>query len=69
MNEDSTNFWDALCVLFSISYHLVLIGTVGYAVQFWGWSPWWFLILTIVSIRIRTGRAAWRKREKSDTKN
>lgn len=60
MNEDPTNFWDVAAIFIAFSYSATQLGAIGYAVQFWGWSAWWFLLPLAYSPSVRTGRAAWK---------
>lgn len=55
---NNTNFWDVLVTLSLFAYLLVILGGTVYIVQFWGWSPWWFIVsLSACSVHIKTGHS------------
>lgn len=63
-NSDTTNFWDVLITLALFIYLLALLGGTVYIVQFWNWSPWWFLMtMMFASVSIKTGSS----KKKGDT--
>lgn len=39
---------DLLDTVLVIVYNLTILGTTVYLVQFYGWSPWWFLLSAIL---------------------
>jgi hypothetical protein len=55
--KDSTNIWDAVVCALAISYYLAILYGTFYAVQFYGWSPWWFVLSVLLAsgTKFRTG--------------
>ena len=39
---------DLLAIALVLVYNIVILGGTVYLVQFWDWSPWWFLLSVIL---------------------
>lgn len=55
--KDPTNIWDAVVCALAISYYLAIFYGTFHAVQFYGWSPWWYVlaVLIVSGTKFRTG--------------
>lgn len=61
-DSNNTNIWDVFVTASLFAYILAVLGGTVYIVQFWNWSPWWFLIsLSACSVKIKTGKKDCRK--------